>query len=273
MNSLPVNSSASGASAPDLSIVIPAYNEEARLPRGLARIIEYFSNPRAPFPIERVEILVVDDGSTDSTPQIARDWSQRTPSVRLVSNGENRGKGYSVRHGMLEARGHLAIFTDADLSAPIEEIEKLLVAMEIGNEVAIGSRALDRSLISSRQSWMRERAGIIFNGFVRIFTGLPFHDTQCGFKIFLRESSRVVFEQQRIEGFGFDPEILFLAKRHGLRAAEIPVRWAHDPGTKVHVLRDSLLMFGDLVYIRWNWLTGRYPTAVPANSSETASAR
>ncbi|HEY0704582.1 MAG TPA: dolichyl-phosphate beta-glucosyltransferase [Candidatus Acidoferrales bacterium] len=271
MNSPTTNSTGAALGPPDLSVIIPAYNEEARLPRGLARIVEYFSNLRAPFSIDRVEILVVDDGSTDATPRIAEEFARSNSSVRLVSNGENRGKGYSVRHGMLEARGRLALFTDADLSSPIEEIEKLLIAMEIGNEVAIGSRALDRSLISSRQSWMREQAGIIFNGFVRLFTGLPFHDTQCGFKIFVREPSRVVFEQQRIEGFGFDPEILFLAQRHRLRIAEIPVRWAHDPGTKVHVLRDSLKMFGDLVYIRWNWLTGRYPKAAAADSSATAS--
>ena len=139
----------------------------------------------------------------------------------LVLNGENRGKGYSVRHGMLEARGRVALFTDADLSSPIEESSKLLAAIAAGNDVAIGSRALDRSLIEIHQSPYRELAGIIFNGFVRLFTGLPFHDTQCGFKAFVREPSRIVFEQQRIEGFGFDPEILFLAKRHGLRAAEV----------------------------------------------------
>jgi dolichyl-phosphate beta-glucosyltransferase len=247
------------AQVPELSIVIPAYNEEARLPRALARISEYFSNPRAPFTLDHLEILIVDDGSTDATPRIAEEWSRTMPAARLVSNGENRGKGYSVRHGMLEARGRLALFTDADLSSPIEQIERLLVAIETGEDVAIGSRALDRSLIFGRQSRMREIAGMIFNGFVRIFTGLRFHDTQCGFKIFVREPSRIVFEQQRIEGFGFDPEILFLAKRHGLRTAEIPVRWAHDPATKVHVVRDSLLMFGDLVYIRWNWLIGLYP--------------
>ncbi len=181
------------------------------------------------------------------------------PSLRLVSNGQNRGKGYSVRHGMREARGRIAIFTDADLSSPIEESEKLLAAIHAGNDVAIGSRALDRSLISARQSHLREIAGIIFNSFVRLFTGLPIHDTQCGFKAFVRERCQIIFEQQRIERFGFDPEILFLARRHGLRTAEVPVRWAHDPGTKVHMFRDSLLMFGDLVYIRWNWLCGRYP--------------
>jgi glycosyltransferase involved in cell wall biosynthesis len=181
------------------------------------------------------------------------------PFVRLVSNGENRGKGYSVRHGMLAARGRLALFTDADLSSPIEEIEKLLAALAAGNDIAIGSRALDRSLISVHQSRHRELAGMVFNGFVRVITGLPFHDTQCGFKIFRREPSRIIFEQQRIERFGFDPEILFLAKRHGLRTAEVPVRWAHDAGTKVQVLRDSVMMFCDLLVIRWNWLLRRYP--------------
>ena len=160
---------------------------------------------------------------------------------------------------MLEARGRIALFTDADLSSPIEESEKLLAAINAGNDVAIGSRALDRSLIATHQSRLRELAGMIFNGFVRIFTGLPFSDTQCGFKAFVRGPSRIVFEQQRIERFGFDPEILFLAKRHGLRTAEIPVRWAHDPATKVHMLRDSLMMFFDLAIIRWNWLVGRYP--------------
>jgi dolichyl-phosphate beta-glucosyltransferase len=259
MNSSGSHSVAASSVAPELSIVIPAYNEQARLPRALGRIREYFSGVRAPFSVAQVEILIVDDGSTDFTPQIAEEWSREFPQVRLVSNGENHGKGYSVRHGIREARGRLALFTDADLSSPIEELERLLIAIEIGNDVAIGSRALDRSLIFGRQSRMREIAGMIFNGFVRIFTGLPFHDTQCGFKIFVRERSQIVFEQQRIERFGFDPEVLFLAKRHGLRTAEIPVRWAHDPATKVHVVRDSLLMFGDLVYIRWNWLLGRYP--------------
>lgn len=243
--------------APEISIVIPAYNEEKRLPRTLTKLRDFFSETR--WTADDVEILVVDDGSTDGTAKIAEEWACQMPSLRLVKNGENRGKGYSVRHGMLEARGRIALFTDADLSSPIEESTKLLSATAEGNEVAIGSRALDRSLIEIHQSPYRELAGIIFNGFVRLFTGLPFHDTQCGFKAFVREPSRVIFEQQRIEGFGFDPEVLFLAKRHGLRCAEVAVRWAHDPATKVHVIRDSLLMFGDLVYIRWNWLLGRYP--------------
>ena len=243
---------------PELSIIIPAYNEEHRLPRGLTKIRDYLASRDLAH--TQVEIIVVDDGSEDHTAAVTQEWSREFPSLRLISNGRNRGKGYSVRRGMLEARGRIALFTDADLSAPIEEADKLLAAIAAGNDLAIGSRAIDRSLIFVRQARLRELAGMIFNGFVRIFTGLPFHDTQCGFKAFVRERSQIVFEQQRIEGFGFDPEILFLAKRHGLRAAEIPVRWAHDPATKVHVVRDSVIMFVDLVYIRLNWLLGRYPT-------------
>jgi len=241
----------------ELSIIIPAYNEEKRLGRALGLLRDYFASRRTN--LDHIEILVVDDGSTDGTTGIAQEWVAALPCLRLVSNGDNRGKGYSVRHGMLEARGRIALFTDADLSSPIEESEKLLAAIRAGSDVAIGSRALDRSLIAVRQSRLREFAGIIFNGFVRLFTGLPFHDTQCGFKAFAREPARIIFEQQRIERFGFDPEILFLARRHGLCAAEVPVRWAHDAATKVHVFRDSLLMFGDLAFIRWNWLLGRYP--------------
>lgn len=242
---------------PELSVIIPAYNEERRLGRTLDRIREYFSSS---WPgLDRLEIIVVDDGSTDGTPSLVESRAGEMPYLRLVSNGANRGKGFSVRHGMLEARGRIALFTDADLSAPIEEFSKLLAAIDAGNDVAIGSRAIDRSLIFVHQSRLRELAGIIFNGFVRLFTGLPFLDTQCGFKAFVTERCRIVFEQQRIERFGFDPEVLFLAKRHGLRAAEIPVRWAHDPATKVYVVRDSVIMFADLIYIRWNWVLGRYP--------------
>lgn len=247
--------------APELSIVIPAYNEEQRLGPALARIREYFAGRS--FGSAGIEIVVVDDGSSDSTARVAQDFARGMPSLRLLSNGENRGKGYSVRRGMLEARGRIALFTDADLSAPIEESDKLFAAIEAGNDVAIGSRALDRSLISAHQSRFREVAGMIFNGLVRLFTGLPFHDTQCGFKAFARERCRIVFEQQRVDRFGFDPEVLFLAQRHGLRTVEVPVRWAHDPGTKVHLFRDSLLMFRDLIYIRWNWLLGRYPVKRP----------
>jgi len=254
---------------PELSIVIPAYNEENRLGRALERIRSFFAARHTRG--EQIEILIVDDGSTDGTARIAQDWMRVMPSVRLISNDRNRGKGYSVRRGMLEARGRVALFTDADLSSPIEELQKLLAALEAGNDVAIGSRALDRSLISVHQSVFREMAGILYNALVRLLTGLPFHDTQCGFKAFVRAPSQIVFEQQRIERFGFDPEILFLAKHHGLRTAEVPVRWAHDPATKVHVFRDSLLMFGDLVRIRWNSFLGRYPKERPAAQKADAA--
>ncbi len=241
------------ARPPELSIIIPAYNEERRLPRTLGRIHEYLGAHRLD-----AEVIVVDDGSRDATAKIVAAWGAQLPCLRLVSNPGNRGKGHSVRHGMLEARGRVVLVTDADLSTPLEEADKLLAALG-SCDIAIGSRALDRSLIEVHQARWRELAGICFNLLMRLLTGLPFADTQCGFKAFLRERTQLVFEQQRVEGFGFDPEILFLAKRHGLRTAEIPVRWAHDPETKVHVFLDSLRMFRDLLAIRWNWLLGRYP--------------
>jgi dolichyl-phosphate beta-glucosyltransferase len=242
---------------PELSVIIPAYNEEKRLGRALERLRNYFEHEQVVS--GGVEIIVVDDGSVDGTSRVALEWVSRMPYLRLLSNGQNKGKGYSVRHGMLEARGRIAIFTDADLSSPIEESKKLLAAIQAGNDVAIGSRAMNRSLIAVHQSHLRELAGIIFNAFVRLFMGLRLLDTQCGFKAFARERSRVIFEQQRIRRFGFDPEILFLAKRHGLRTAEVPVRWAHDKATKVHVFNDSLRMFTDLIVIRWNEIAGHYP--------------
>ena len=239
--------------AAELSIVVPAYNEAGRLPRTLERIRSYLRERRI-----AAEVIVVDDGSTDATAAVAGNLQAEFPELRLLSNGRNRGKGFSVRHGMLEARGRVVLFTDADLSAPIEEADKLLAALG-GYQVAIGSRAMDRSLIEVHQSRLRELAGILFNLVVRVITGLPFADTQCGFKAFVREPSQIVFEQQRIERFGFDPEVLFLARRHGLQAVEVPVRWAHDPATKVHMVRDSLHMLGELLLVRWNWLAGRYP--------------
>ena len=163
-----------------------------------------------------------------------------------------------MRHGALEARGRIVLFTDADLSAPIEEADKLLAALAT-HDIAIGSRALDRRLISVHQSKLREFAGIVFNMVVRVVLGLPFSDTQCGFKAFMREPCTIVFQQQRIERFGFDPELLFIAKRHGLTIAEVPVRWAHDPGTRVAMLRDSLKMFAEVLGIRWNAILRRYP--------------
>jgi glycosyltransferase involved in cell wall biosynthesis len=238
---------------PELSIVIPAYNEESRLPATLERVAAYLKNCG-----REAEVLVVDDGSKDRTAAVAESFQSKISALRVVSNGVNRGKGYSVRHGVQEARGRIVLFTDADLSAPIEEADKLIEALE-RYDLAIGSRAVDRSLITVHETRFRELAGIIFNKLVRIILWLPFVDTQCGFKAFRRERCAIVFEQQTIERFGFDPELLYLARHHGLRAVEIPVRWGHSPATKVSMLRDSLQMFLDIFKIRWNSLRGRYP--------------
>jgi glycosyltransferase involved in cell wall biosynthesis len=238
--------------APELSIVVPSFNEERRLPRTLERIANYIREKRP-----NTEVIVVDDGSTDQTAAVAESWKDRIPGLRVLTNDGNRGKGYSVRHGSLEAQGDVVLFTDADLSAPIEEAQKLLAALQT-HDVAIGSRAVDRSLIEVHESPFREFAGIVFNRIVRVALGLPFVDTQCGFKAFHRERCRIVFEQQTIERFGFDPELLYLARHHGLSIVEVPVRWAHSPATKVNMMRDSLQMFLDIFIIRWNGLRGRY---------------
>ena len=237
----------------EFSIIVPSYNEELRLPTSLDRIAAYVAGSQ-----RSTEVLVVDDGSKDKTADVAASYADRIPNLRVLKNGENRGKGYSVRHGMREAKGEVVLFTDADLSAPIEEADKLLAAMD-RYDVAIGSRAMDRSLIKVHESAFREFAGIIFNKIVRIVLRLPFVDTQCGFKAFRRERCRIIFEQQRIERFGFDPELLYLARHHGLKSLEMPVRWSHSPATKINMMRDSIQMFLDVFTIRWNALRGCYP--------------
>ena len=239
-------------SAPELSIIIPSFNEELRLPATLEKIARYIEREN-----RSTEVIVVDDGSTDRTAEVAESFRGKFPQLRVLANGTNRGKGYSVRHGSLEARGEMVLFTDADLSSPIEEAGKLFAALK-GHDVAIGSRAVDRRLIEVRESVFREFAGIVFNKIVRIVLRLPFVDTQCGFKVFRRERCRVIFEQQTIERFGFDPELLYLARHHGLSTVEVPVRWAHSPATRVSMVRDSVQMFLDVVIIRWNALRGRY---------------
>jgi glycosyltransferase involved in cell wall biosynthesis len=238
--------------APELSIIIPSYNEELRLPVTLDKIANYIQLSG-----RNTEVIVVDDGSQDRTAEVAESYRGRFANLRVLPNGVNRGKGFSVRHGSLEAQGDTILFTDADLSAPIEEADKLLKALK-DHDVAIGSRAVDRSLIDVHESLFREFAGIVFNTIVRLILRLPFVDTQCGFKAFRREPSRVIFEQQTIERFGFDPELLYLARHHGLATVEVPVRWSHSPATKVNMLSDSLQMFVDLFIIRWNSVRGRY---------------
>lgn len=238
-----------------LSIVIPAYNEAKRLPRTLEQIYAYLQQRFW----EPAEVIVVDDGSTDETAQIVLEFARRVPSVQLLQNPGNRGKGYSVKHGVLQARYEWVLFSDADLSAPIEEVEKLYSAVQrFRADGAIGSRALDRSLIEVHQSWFRENAGRMFNLMVRLFTGLPFGDTQCGFKLFKQPAARQAFQRQRIEGFGFDVEVLYILKKLGYSIVEVPVRWAHSEGTKVRLLRDSVNMFLDLLRIRYYDLRGYY---------------
>jgi dolichyl-phosphate beta-glucosyltransferase len=197
----------------------------------------------------------VDDGSTDQTVETVSQF----PGIRLVRNDRNHGKGFTVRHGVLEAQGEFVLFTDADLSTPIEEVDKLLSALQSsGADAAVGSRALKRELIGIRQPLFRDMAGRFFNLLVRAFTGLRLHDTQCGFKLFKRSSTRRAFELMRAEGFGFDPELLFLIERIGGRVVEVPVIWNDNPATKVRFLRDSTRMFLDLIAIRWRAFVGEY---------------
>jgi glycosyltransferase involved in cell wall biosynthesis len=240
-----------------LSVVIPAYNEGPRLPSTLERVAQYCAEG-----VEQAEILVVNDGSRDQTGALARrlagERSSERLQIRVLENPGNRGKGYSVRHGMQEARGEWVLFSDADLSAPIEECEKLFAALGDRYQVAIGSRALDRSLIGVHQSVFRENAGRIFNLCMRLLTGLPFADTQCGFKLFRRDAAREIFRRQRLERFGFDVEVLYLARKLGYRTVEVPVRWNHVEGTKVSMAGDSLQMFVDLWRVRVNDWRGRY---------------
>lgn len=240
---------------PALSIVIPAYNEEARLPDTLAQVLAYLDSSR----LGDAEVIVVDDGSRDATPALVEEWSRKDARVRLVKNPGNRGKGYSVKHGMLEARNEWVLFSDADLSAPIEEFDKLWAAVEREQAVvAIGSRALNRGLIGVRQSLFRETAGRFFNLVVRLVCGLPFWDTQCGFKLFRRNAAREVFSRLQLERFGFDVEALFIARLKHYKTIEVPVRWNHAEGTKVSMFRDSVDMFLDLLRVRRNQVLGKY---------------
>jgi glycosyltransferase involved in cell wall biosynthesis len=239
---------------PYLSIVVPAYNESLRVGKTLEDVRKYAASK--PF---EAEVVLVDDGSSDRTAELFREFESRWPRTKVLLNGVNRGKGFSVRRGVLEAQGEIILFTDADLSAPIEEADKLLAALESEKaDAAIGSRALDRKLIGVHQPWQRELAGRCFNLLVRLFTGLKIHDTQCGLKLFRRDSTRRAFELQQVERFGFDPEVLFLIQHMGGKIVEVPVRWNDNPATKVNFLRDSTRMFLDLIALRWRALAGRY---------------
>jgi glycosyltransferase involved in cell wall biosynthesis len=238
--------------APDLSIIIPAYNEEGRLPATLRRIQSYLEHVDY-----SAEVIVVDDGSSDGTADCVRALEPSFPGLQLVQNPGNRGKGYSVRHGVSRSRGRYVLFTDADLSAPIEEADRLLAHLEQGWDVAVGSRDLDLRLLKGPQPWLRRQAGQVFHRLVWMLFQLPIKDTQCGFKMFRRAAALRVFGCQRIDRFGFDVEVLWLARRMGYRCLETPVVWVNDESSRVSMLRDGPAMLMELLKIRWvGWRRG-----------------
>ena len=238
---------------PYLSIIIPAYNEEKRILASLERTATYLNDSDMSY-----EILVVDDGSTDRTREVVRDFAKTHNAIKVISNTRNRGKGYSVKAGFEKATGKYLLFSDADLSTPIEEIEKLLKIHSQGFDIVIASRALKDSNIIIHQPWYREMMGRFFNFLVRIFVVPGFKDTQCGFKSFSREAGRQTIKMQQMERFSFDVEQLYIAKKLGYKIKEVPVRWLDSRATKVSAFKDSLNMFRDLLKIRINDLLGKY---------------
>jgi dolichyl-phosphate beta-glucosyltransferase len=235
------------------SIVLPAYNEGARIGVTLQKILTFAAQRGW-----NAEVIVVNDGSRDNTAEVVRQQAVHNPALRLVENPGNRGKGYSVRNGMLHAQGEILLFTDADLSSPIEEAPKLFAAIKQGADIAIGSRWLRPELQTTRQPLRRQIFGRTFNLALRMTLGLHFKDTQCGFKAFSRHAVDVIFPLQKIERWGFDPEILFLAKTFGFKVKEVPVAWAHRQGGSINPVRDGIRMVGEMIKIRWNSLTGKY---------------
>jgi glycosyltransferase involved in cell wall biosynthesis len=249
-----------------LSIVIPAFNEEDRLERCLRELHSYFQTREWP-----AELVVVDDGSTDSTADVAGRTARAVPGMQLqlLRNSQNAGKGYSVRRGLLAARGEHTLITDVDLSTPIEEFEKLYQALaDKQAQIAIGSRDLPESDVRVHQSNLRERSGKVFNLLVRGLLRLPFRDTQCGFKIFQTDVSRSLFERQAVNRYSFDVEILLMAREAGLRTVEVPVVWRHDRGSRVRFLRDGLKMILDLGIITAKYWTGGYRPRTPLSEKE-----
>lgn len=236
----------------NLSVIIPAFNEESRLGPSLSRIREYFAAAGIKY-----EIIVVDDGSADGTASVASGFD--SDCVKTISNTINRGKGFSVRRGVMEASGEMILFSDADLSTPIEEFEKLKIAMErTGADVAAGSRALAASEIVRRQPFYRELMGKVFNKIARLLTFGGIKDSQCGFKLFRREAAKTLFGAAVIDGFAFDAEIIFLAQKKGLKVAEVPVKWFDNPNTRVNAVSDSARMLAELIKIRLNYISGKY---------------
>lgn len=247
---------------PRLSVVIPAYNEADRIERTLQRVVEYLDARGEPY-----EVLVVSDGSTDETETLVQRFAQAHPQVQLLAYQPNRGKGYAVRYGVLRARGDWILFSDADLATPIEELEKLERYLMQGYPIAIGSRPLRESQLVVRQPFYREMAGRAFNKVVQLLAVRGIHDTQCGFKLFTRDAAHAIFSQCRLNGFSFDFEALHYAQRLGYPIAEVPIRWMHQEGSKVRLLRDGLRMLRDLFWLRlhaWRSAPQRQAEAKPA---------
>jgi dolichyl-phosphate beta-glucosyltransferase len=230
---------------PSLSIVVPAYNEEERLPRSLNRLREYYDQQSYSY-----EVLIVDDGSRDRTSQIVGEFAAAASHFRLIRYDQNRGKGYAVRLGIMEAQGDLILFCDADIATPQEETEKLLQHMKSGADVAIGSRPLKGSTLERHQPLYRELLGRSFNKVVQLLAISGIQDTQCGFKMFTNGSAKAVFRRCKLDGFSFDFEALMVARDLGYRIDEVPIRWSHMEGSKVVLLRDGPRMLRDLVKLR-----------------------
>ena len=243
------------------SFIIPAYNESERLRVSLPKVLDYIHQRRL-----QAEVIVVNDGSTDNTAEVVRQFAAQNPEIHLLENPGNRGKGYSVRNGIMHGTGDVLLFTDADLSSPIYEADKLFNAIAEGADIAIGSRWLQAELQTERQPLHRQVYGRLFNFGLRIVLGLTYRDTQCGFKAFTRKAAQTVFSRQRVERWGFDPELLFLANKLGLRTVEVAVEWAHDHASRINPLRDGLNMGVEILAVRWNDIRGRY--GEPPNSPE-----
>jgi glycosyltransferase involved in cell wall biosynthesis len=255
------------------SIILPAFNESERLGASLEKVLAYVAEQGWD-----AEVIVVNDGSRDNTAEIAGQFAARNPAVRVLENPGNRGKGYSVRHGVLESRGDYILFSDSDLSSPIREASKLFAKLREGADVAFGSRWLETNLQTERQSILRQIVGRLYNILLRVTLGLNYKDTQCGLKAFTREAAEVVFTRQTIERWGFDPELLFIARKFKLRMVEVPVEWAHDDRSKINPLVDGVKMGIEMLRIRWAGITGVYKSpkwefAHPRTAASTANNR
>ncbi|RJP71120.1 MAG: glycosyltransferase family 2 protein [Candidatus Abyssobacteria bacterium SURF_17] len=238
---------------PELSVVIPAYNESQRIRETIESVSSYLTQLGV-----NHEIIIVDDGSSDSTAHIVRQYAQKDGRIRLITYQPNRGKGFAVRTGMLAARSQSVLLSDADMATPIEDLEKLERAAQDGFAVVVGSRALEGSVIVGWRPWYRELSGIVFNKIVRLLAVPKIHDTQCGFKLFTNGSGRRIFSVARVNGFGFDVEALFLASKFGYRIGEIAVHWNNSPATKVRVLKHTLPMVCEVIRVRINDWMKRY---------------